>query len=287
MNYNDNFATCFPNGFPPSKVSPIHCPPTVLATDLDGTLFPIDDSPAYSDAMRTLKSLINQHQLSVVFVTGRSFDHVMRGIDEHSPPIPEAIICDVGTTIMRRRDDAFDRDDRYHAMLLGRLGDWTHAALETAVQELDDTIHPQDAVHQSELKCSFYYPAERRAAVTQTVQRWIDSQSVPVSMTISVDPFDGRGMLDLLPAGADKGSALRYWVEHRGIDAGGVVFAGDTGNDIGAATTAASVILPANADDQLRDAVSDRAGELVESSLRCTAGVLDGLQRLLGRGQTI
>lgn len=265
--------------------APPRPPIDLLATDLDGTLFPIDDSPEFIEAMKDLRRVIARHHLRVVFVTGRSFEHVLEGIARHDPPLPEAIICDVGTTIMTRNDDAFDRDPFYHQLLRGRLAEWTNDRLCDAAVGLETSIRPQGIEHQSELKCSFYFDATVREAVERRVRDWIDRDSVPVAVTLSIDPFDGRGMLDLLPHQVDKGSALMYWTQRNGVDASRVVFAGDTGNDIGAATIAANVILPANADDQLRAAAANGCGSVFQSRHRCTAGVNDGLNQLLRSAQ--
>ncbi|MEM9825454.1 MAG: HAD-IIB family hydrolase [Planctomycetota bacterium] len=268
-------------------------PLRALASDLDGTLFPIDDSPSHHAAMGELIQLITAHKLRCVFVTGRSADQTFQGIQQYSPPEPETIICDVGTTILHRHADGFEPDADYHDELHLRLGDWDHARLLSTALQREPRLWAQPEHQQSDLKTSFYYPAQHRADVQATIHDWIETQRVPVSMTISVDPFEGLGMLDLLPQGVEKGFALRWWLRHSGLNDGEVVYAGDTGNDISAINSGVHAILVGNADAQLRQAAAQHreqtdptAGEapvLYQAQETATAGVLEGLRMLLGQ----
>ena len=258
----------------------------MLATDLDGTFFPTGADETHQTALRELASVIDQHSLDLVFVTGRSFDHVIEGIAEHDPPRPSTIICDVGTTIMHRDGDGYERDEDYHEHLRELLGGLDAGRLSAAMTGLNLGIVPQRAENQTDLKHSFNYPAESRVAVEQAVEQWINDHNATVSMTISVDPFTGEGLLDLLPRGANKGHALNWWIERKRTPKLAVVFAGDTGNDTAAINAGVRAILVGNADDQLRSAArahhDSAAGTLYEASGTATNGVLEGLRWHLG-----
>ena len=127
-----------------------------LATDLDGTFFPPNGEGKYRDAMRQIERLLSRHHISLLFVTGRSLDHVMEGIAQHNPPRPAHIICDVGTTLMHRDGDGnYVRDEEYQSALLSRMGNCTHIKLRQAMASLHPQIVPQCDNQQTELKCSF------------------------------------------------------------------------------------------------------------------------------------
>ena len=273
--------------------------PHWLATDLDGTLLPIDGDAEHRDAMKELSAALEENGIPIVFVTGRSFAQVQDAVREHAPPRPRAVICDVGTTIMLptdptpedasdTRDEAlenFGLSDDYHRHLQHRLGDWDHERLLSAALDLDLELTPQPDHQQSELKTSFFYPPELRRSVADTIEQWIRRESVPVSMTISVDPFEGQGLLDLLPRGAQKGSALAWYLERCGVRADEVVFAGDTGNDAAAMTSGVRGILVGNADEQLRQAAATVSGGgasgsagIYQATGTATAGVWEGFR---------
>ena len=68
----------------------------LLATDLDGTFL----GGRQSDRMRLYRFLPRQPEVTLVFVTGRGFEHVVPLIYDPTIPTPKYVICDVGTTIV-------------------------------------------------------------------------------------------------------------------------------------------------------------------------------------------
>ena len=265
---------------------------SVLATDLDGTFFPLATHDENASDLDRIGALLRDHDIDLFYVTGRSYPHVIKGIVQHSPPLPSTIICDVGTTIMHRhRDDTADVSDQfildtdYQTHLRDILGHWSNQRIQQTLTEADRRIIPQSDEHQSELKTSFHYPPADRSEIASVVEQLIDRNEIPVSITISVDPFTDQGLLDLLPAGANKGYALRWWLTQQTIDPLAVVFAGDTGNDTAAMNCGVRGILVANADDQLRTAAKNHHrgtdNTLYQSNTRATSGVLEGLRHYL------
>ena len=73
----------------------------VLATDLDGTLIPLDDCSQNQSDLKCLTEKIRELGFLLVFVTGRHISSVQKAITEFSLPLPDWIICDVGTSIFR------------------------------------------------------------------------------------------------------------------------------------------------------------------------------------------
>ncbi|MDA1233119.1 MAG: HAD hydrolase family protein, partial [Planctomycetota bacterium] len=81
------------------------CVLSCLATDLDGTLIPLAESPEHHRDLRLLENLLSDCEMSLVFVTGRHIASVRSAIAEYQLPIPRWILCDVGTSAFERRDD--------------------------------------------------------------------------------------------------------------------------------------------------------------------------------------
>jgi hydroxymethylpyrimidine pyrophosphatase-like HAD family hydrolase len=78
--------------------------PTLLATDLDGTLIPLDGEPQNRQDLQTLAALLERLGVALIYVTGRHLESVERAIDEHQMPRPDWLICDVGTSIYQHCD---------------------------------------------------------------------------------------------------------------------------------------------------------------------------------------
>ena len=75
----------------------------VLATDLDGTLIPLEENRQNQDDLQILATQLVQREVTLLFVTGRHLDSVLEAINEFRLPQPEWIICDVGTSLFQTR----------------------------------------------------------------------------------------------------------------------------------------------------------------------------------------
>jgi hypothetical protein len=75
--------------------------PRLVATDLDGTLNPLDDDKDNLVALTQLRRLLDASNVTLVFVTGRHIESVEEVIRQFDLPRPDWIICDVGTTLCR------------------------------------------------------------------------------------------------------------------------------------------------------------------------------------------
>ena len=76
-------------------------PPSVLATDLDGTLLPLDGYPENIAALNELAELYQAGGFKLVYATGRHYESVMDAWDVFNLPLPDWLICDVGTSIFK------------------------------------------------------------------------------------------------------------------------------------------------------------------------------------------
>lgn len=257
----------------------------VLATDLDGTLIPLDGCQRNVSDLRLLADELRTHEVTLVFVTGRQFESVQAAIREHCLPTPDWIICDVGTTIYQSRGHGdFARSQVY--------GD--HLAAVTTALSVDDLrsqlavidrLRPQESEKQGPFKLSYYANANELDELHADINRLLIGCDAPYSVIQSVDPFNGEGLIDFLPRGVSKAYALQWWSRHEGISQNEIVFAGDSGNDLAAFTAGYRTIVVGNAERSLRKRVRDAHREagwrdrLLLADDPATSGVLAGCRK--------
>jgi maltooligosyltrehalose trehalohydrolase len=260
----------------------------ILATDLDGTLIPgeslLPNDPQHL-ALATLRQSASDEKLELVFVTGRHHDSVIEIMQAKNLPSPQWIICDVGTSIFHRDSPSQQQPYRPVQAYVNHLdqivGSFSVNQLAAQIAVKDD-LKLQEPQKQGRHKLSFYCDAILLDRHVEAMQRQIDRLAAPYRIVSSVDPFNGGGLIDLLPAGTDKSSALLWWANFRQCDPSAIVFAGDSGNDYAALTAGFRAILVGNASRELAKRVTEHhlhAGHPEQIFLapgHATAGVLEG-----------
>ncbi len=257
----------------------------VLATDLDGTLIPLDGNERNVSDLVTLAEQLHAADVRIVFVTGRHFDSVQGAIDQHRLPKPDWIICDVGTTIYRR--SSADEFAQLHAYGEHLASVTAHVSIDELRSRLAvfDRLREQEPEKQGRFKLSYYANADELHELQAAINKTLDDSDAPYSIIHSVDPFNGDGLIDLLPRGASKAYALNWWSQHVNIEHEEIVYAGDSGNDLAAFTAGYRTIVVGNADRSLSDRVRDshqQAGwhdRLFVAEAHATSGVLAGCRQ--------
>ncbi len=146
-----------------------------------------------------------------------------------------------------------------------------------------NALRLQEEEKQGPFKLSFYADANILEELTAEIERRLAAHNAPYSLIASVDPFNGDGLIDLLPQGVSKAYALDWWSDYANYPRQSVVFAGDSGNDVAALTAGFRAIVVANADRKVARAVyeqlktkSGSAGSLYLAKTPATSGVLEG-----------
>jgi len=256
---------------------------TLLASDLDGTLIPLERTEG---RLREVEDLVEALQgLDLAYVTGRHLSLAQRGVEETGLPIPSWFVCDVGTSIYRREHDGFDLDAEYRRRMREAFGGLAGADVREAIGALAG-LSLQEPEQQAEFKVS-YYTDGRPEALAATVRDRLDSAGAKVNLVSSFDPVTRRGLLDVLPAGVAKDFAVRYLQERTGISPEQLIFAGDSGNDRAAILSGYRAIVVGNADASLkRDleeqaALRDLSDRIYFARAPYAAGVHEGLRHHL------
>lgn len=254
----------------------------ILATDLDGTFIPLEGNEQNRADLQTLTSQFAARNNEVVFVTGRHFDSVMRAIQQFELPEPEWIICDVGTSIFRRQSPgSFNPVTAYQDYQNQIIAPMPIADLRERLQTLDG-LRLQEEEKQGPFKLSFYTDAAKLDQRAEEIQTVLDQTNAPYSLIHSIDPFNGDGLIDLLPATVSKAHALKWWCNEQNLSAENIVFSGDSGNDLAALTAGYRAILVGNASRDLASRVfqmhreSGWKNRLYLAEHSATSGVLEG-----------
>ncbi len=231
----------------------------LLCSDLDGTLIPNGTAPE-SDAARPLFRRLAAHSgVCLAYVTGRDPALVDRALQEAGLPEPRFLLGDVGSSIYLRESGGWQPLEAYWTHIAPDWADADNAAVLGLLRGVPD-LRPQEPTRQAPFKASFYAAPDLDVAATlASVRAMLDDRGLRASLIWSRD-IDGRtGLLDILPASADKRQAimfLRDWL-HSAPDH--TVFAGDSGNDLAVLGTDIPSVLVANAEQSVREAAVSAA----------------------------
>lgn len=266
----------------------------VLCTDLDRTVIPNGDQPESPEARPLLRQWAAHPETTLVYVSGRHEALLRAAIRDWDLPMPDYAIGDVGTTIYqvtagtwqpwRAWAEAIATD--WRGRLRAELADRLAGIAELRLQEPEK---------QNDFKLSYYGPpASRPDALLTEVHRRLEPLQVRASLIWSIDEQAHCGLLDVLPASANKRHAIEFLMRGKGFDPRRTVFAGDSGNDLDVLVSELQAVLVRNAPDEVRSEALRRAAEaghperlyLAQGGFlgmngNYAAGVLEGLVHFL------
>lgn len=257
--------------------------PKMLASDLDGTLIPPTLDEARKAEITCFRSAWSERAMELVYVTGRDRDLALRGIERFGLPLPDLLVCDVGTSVWMRRaeHDDFEQDGAYRAQMMDALGGARRKDIVSALAALEG-LELQEERKQAEFKVSYYVDPVRSTGLRSDVLGALGPFPVPPKAVWSHDPRSGRMLLDLLPRGVAKHTALEHLRVRSGYAPEDIVYAGDSGNDFDAFLSGHPAIVVANAPEELKHEVraeAERSGildKLYFAQSPFAAGVLEG-----------
>ncbi len=231
----------------------------LLCSDLDGTLIPNGGAPESLEARPLFRRLAAHPGVCLVYATGRDPVLVERALQESALPEPQFLLGDVGSTVYRREQDAWQPLPDYWEHI---APDWNGAAAADLLDLLRDIagLRAQEPEKQGRFKASFYAaPDVDGAATVEAARARLVVRGLRSSLIWSVDVDGQTGLLDVLPGSADKRQAilfLRSWLEAAPRQ---TVFAGDSGNDLAVLGTDIPSVLVANAGPSVREAAEAAA----------------------------
>ena len=255
----------------------------LLVCDMDGTVIPLDDLPHRTREIAALKkALMAAPHVRLAYATGRDRDLARAGIEMHDLPRPDYLICDVGTSLYHSRKTGWSLDPDYRSAVLERFGGHSAEDVHRALAPLP-FLTPQEPERQAEFKISFYIKNMSGAEeLARRVREALSAADISrMRVVVSLDPANGRGLLDILPDGVAKDFAVRFLAQSLGVPTGQVVYAGDSGNDLDAFLSGFRCILVANTEEWVREKVrafsgKDGARRFYLATKPFAAGVLEG-----------
>lgn len=254
-----------------------------LASDLDGTLIPLPDTAQNEEDLIRLNKLREIHDFILIFATGRSFHSVLNAVEQHALPMPDWIICNVGTSIYKKTEDSFFELSAYHEKLSEICGCIDRKKVEATIKHLSKLkLQPEE--NQSDFKISYWCEEVDLQDLVDQINEIQQQESLPYSCLGSVDPFNKRGLIDILPNGVNKAYALDWLGHLLELAPDKIVYAGDSGNDLAALVGGYASVLVGNATECLRSEVRELAKEQKNSGLCyfaknvATSGVLEGMR---------
>lgn len=233
---------------------------SLLASDMDGTVIPLENGKEREEEIREFVRLREKHsELCLAYVTGRHLELGMDGVKKYGLPEPDIFVCDVGTAIHRKEDGRWMVDEDYRIRLQrswnGLCGD-DIARLLTGITDLT----AQEEEKQKEFKQSYYVPVHvERKKIISRIHEIVRSQGIDANVIYSVDTLADIGLIDVLPPIAAKDYALEYLWESLAIEKNRVAYAGDSGNDLLAFVSGFNAIVVHNTADDVKKEVRKQA----------------------------
>jgi hydroxymethylpyrimidine pyrophosphatase-like HAD family hydrolase len=237
-----------------------------------------------------LRAIARQQPLTLAYVSGRDERLLKEAIRVYEIPLPHFAVGDVGTTIYEIAGD----DWRPWGAWTERIApDWCGMDGATLARSLESTqsLRLQEAEKQGEFKLSYYTDLDvSRDELLEDVGERLQAEGVRANLIWSIDEAAGVGLLDVLPASADKLHAIRFLMQACDFGLAETVFAGDSGNDLPVLTSEVHSVLVANASAEVKEEalrLAERQGNVQALYLaqgavlgmngNYSAGVLEGL----------
>lgn len=257
-----------------------------LATDLDGTLIPLNDSEHFTHALERIRSFQKDKGLFLIFVTGRHLESMLEAVEHYKLPAPDRIVCDVGTTLYDAQENTWVVNDAYHTQLASLVKNHTRQDVEKTLASID-TLRLQEPEKQGDFKISYYCEADHLSQVAARTQQTLANASLPYKVLESIDPFTNDGLIDVLPRGVDKAYALQWLLRSGEIQAEQLVYAGDSGNDLPVFESELRCIIVGNTAPALKEHLQKTCADKLErkalyfAQAEATSGVVEGCEHFL------
>ncbi|MDM8548377.1 HAD-IIB family hydrolase [Candidatus Venteria ishoeyi] len=186
-----------------------------IFTDLDQNL--IGNPPALDKFIAVIRE--NRKCVSFGIATGRRFDSALAIMTKHRIPRPDVLISDLGTRIhygQNLTEDDFWADHIDH--------DWVPRRIKKLLSALPGLTR-QIKSEQTPFKISYYYSVDKAPSLDEIITM-IRQKEITANVSLSFGQF-----LDIIPARASKGQALRYVAQRLEIPLEHILVAGGSGAD--------------------------------------------------------
>jgi sucrose-phosphate synthase len=236
----------------------------LFVSDIDGTLI---EPKLNNPGLKELKEhLINRtDKMAFALASGRNLALVKQVIEEEQFPLPDFIICSVGTEIYYTNGKDYILDKGWAKFLAGR---WKREDIVSRLQEVP-WLRLQEEEAQNPYKISYYYDKEK----------YDHEQLIRVLGTgwykVNIIPSHGE-FLDFIPKRASKGNAIKFLCRKWSIPLSNVIAAGDSGNDIDMFRGSIKGIIVGNRSVELANYETTKSIYVAKDA--ASSGILEGLK---------
>lgn len=206
------------------------------------------------------KRLVNHGEVMLTYVTGRHRALIEQAIADFDLPQPDFVIADVGTSIYQIDPSGWRQRDEWDVHISPDWRGLTHGELQLLLGVFP-ALQLQEKEKQNRHKLSFYVAPETDAhKLMVEMDARLKYSDIRANLIWSIDEKAGVGLLDVLPASANKLHAIEFLMREQGFGHENTVFAGDSGNDLDVLNSGIQAILVANADAEVRQLAANSAG---------------------------
>jgi len=231
----------------------------LMITDIDNTL--IGDN----ESMRRLFGLLEEKNDEIAWgvATGRSLELTLEAMTEYDFPMPDILICSVGTEIYYGPNLRHDKGWQQHISY-----QWKPELIKDALAEFDFLVF-QEAEGQRSHKISYYLDNRKNGRLSR-IQERLKEARLRCQAIYSHGQF-----LDILPLRASKGKAIDYIRYKFDFSARRVMVSGDSGNDEDMLSGSSRALVVGNHSSEL-EFLRGRSN-IYFSEADFAAGIMDGL----------
>ncbi|MBU0675022.1 MAG: HAD-IIB family hydrolase [Proteobacteria bacterium] len=231
----------------------------LFITDIDNTL--IGDDESLHQLLAILEE--NHDRMAWGVATGRSIGLTIDAMTEYNIPIPDTLICSVGTEIYYGPDLRQDKGWQQHISHR-----WQPERIKEVLGKVTFLTF-QEAEGQRSHKISYYM------ADDYDYLAWIHHVLDEAKLQCEIIYSHGR-FLDILPLRASKGKAIDYVIHKFGFPPRQVMVSGDSGNDEDMLLGQARGLVVGNYSEELEKLKGKP--RVYFSKENYAAGIIDGLQ---------
>ena len=228
----------------------------LLCTDLDRTLIANGAQAESTGALSLFTQLAGREDVTLAYVSGRHRALIEQAMAQFDLPTPDFVIADVGSTLYQVTPTGWQPNEAWCAQI---APDWQGLTHDDLCRLLADVpalrLQPQE--QQNRHKLSYHVALTEDAPnLLQAVAARLKAVHIRANLIWSVDEPAHLGLLDVLPASANKLHAIRFLMAQQGFQNDHTLFAGDSGNDLDVLLSGMPAVLVANADPQVKSQVA-------------------------------
>lgn len=228
----------------------------LICTDLDQTLIPngkADESPL---AGLRFSKLVERPEITLAYVSGRHYAHILEAIQHYKLPWPQYIIADVGSTIYTLSEDATDEAPQTWKVWTQNISpDWAGYSPHEIHALFSDlsALRLQESAKQSDFKLSYdTAPKTDHVPLLKIIQTRLSEHGIHTRLIWSVEESTQAGLLDILPAQAGKYHAIAFMMRYLRFSIENTIFSGDSGNDMEVLSSPIQAILVTNSSTKVQ-----------------------------------